>query len=162
MDEYDPTIEDSYRKQVMVDDETCLLDVLDTAGQEDFRDMRDSYMRTGQGFLLAYSITSMSSFDELQSFQQQICSVKDTDKVPIVVVGNKSDMENDRQVTQAEGADLAKSFGAPFFETSARLRLNVEEAFFELVREVRRSMGIVPGVKPKPRKSNKLSSCSLI
>jgi GTPase KRas protein len=72
LDEYDPTIEDSYRKQVVVDAETCLLDILDTAGQEEYSAMRDQYMRTGQGFLLVYSITSRSSFDEVNNFKDQI------------------------------------------------------------------------------------------
>jgi GTPase KRas len=55
--EYDPTIEDSYRKQSVIDDEVALLDVLDTAGQEEYSAMREQYMRTGEGFLLVYSIT---------------------------------------------------------------------------------------------------------
>jgi GTPase KRas protein len=58
LDEYDPTIEDSYRKQVMIDDETALLDILDTAGQEEFSSMQDQWMRDGQGFLLVYNIVA--------------------------------------------------------------------------------------------------------
>merc|ERR1712008_124026 len=77
IDEYDPTIEDSYRKQVTIDDETCLLDILDTAGQEEYSAMRDQYMRTGQGFLCVYSITSKGSFEEIASFREQILRVKD-------------------------------------------------------------------------------------
>lgn len=138
VDEYDPTIEDSYRKQVTIDDETCLLDILDTAGQEEYSAMRDQYMRTGQGFLCVYSITSRSSFDEIASFREQILRVKDADKVPLVIVGNKCDLDHERQVTIVEGRDLAKSFGAPFMETSAKTRVNVEESFYELVREIRR------------------------
>ena len=69
VDEYDPTIEDSYRKQVTIDNETCLLDILDTAGQEEYSAMRDQYMRTGQGFLCTYAITSRSSFDEITAFR---------------------------------------------------------------------------------------------
>merc|ERR1712137_506246 len=123
IDEYDPTIEDSYRKQVTIDDETCLLDILDTAGQE---------------FLCTYAITSRSSFDEITSFREQILRVKDEDKVPMVLVGNKCDLEEERQVTAVEGQDLAKSFGCPIYETSAKARINVEEAFYELVREIRK------------------------
>jgi GTPase KRas protein len=137
VDEYDPTIEDSYRKQVVIDDETCLLDILDTAGQEEYSAMRDQYMRTGEGFLCVYSITSRGSFDEISSFREQILRVKDKDQVPMIIVGNKCDLESERQVTQSEGRDLAKSFNSPFMETSAKTRVNVEEAFFELVRLIR-------------------------
>lgn len=76
MDEYDPTIEDSYRKNCIIDGEPALLDVLDTAGQEEYSAMREQYMRTGEGFLLVYSVTSRSSFEELTTFYQQIPELK--------------------------------------------------------------------------------------
>merc|ERR1711957_902717 len=132
IDEYDPTIEDSYRKQVTIDDETCLLDILDTAGQEEYSAMRDQYMRTGQGFLCVYSITSKGSFEEIASFREQILRVKDADKVPMVIVGNKLDLDAERVVSQQEGKELAASFGCPWMETSAKARIRVEDAFYEL------------------------------
>ena len=61
VDEYDPTIEDSYRKQVTIDEETCLLDILDTAGQEEYSVMRDGWFRNGDCFLLVFSATSRRS-----------------------------------------------------------------------------------------------------
>ena len=90
---------DSYRKQCIVDEEVALLDVLDTAGQEEYSAMREQYMRTGEGFLLAYSITSRESFEEIRTFQQQILRVKDKDIFPMVVVGNKLDLANERKVS---------------------------------------------------------------
>jgi GTPase KRas protein len=158
VDEYDPTIEgikwstaspnakiadlflpaDSYRKQCVIDDEVALLDVLDTAGQEEYSAMREQYMRTGEGFLLVYSITSRQSFEEIMTFQQQILRVKDKDYFPIIVVGNKCDLEGERQVSRQEGESLARSFGCRFIETSAKSRINVDNAFYDLVREIRR------------------------
>ncbi|KAI7861413.1 ras-like protein 1 [Spinellus fusiger] len=138
VDEYDPTIEDSYRKQCVIDGETALLDVLDTAGQEEYSAMREQYMRNGEGFLLVYSITSRMSFEEIETFYQQICRVKDRDYFPMVLVANKSDLESDRQVSTSEGRDLAKKFGSQFIETSAKQRDNVDEAFFEVVKDIRR------------------------
>ncbi|KAG5419092.1 RAS1 [Candida metapsilosis] len=139
VDEYDPTIEDSYRKQCTIDGEQVLLDVLDTAGQEEYSAMREQYMRTGEGFLLVYSINSKNSLEELQTFYEQILRVKDSDQVPVLVVGNKCDLEMERQVSYEEGQALANSFNCPFLETSAKLRINVEEAFFDLVKYVRSS-----------------------
>jgi len=143
MEEYDPTIEDSYRKQVAIDDKpACLLDILDTAGQEEYSAMRDHYMRSGEGFLIVFSVTSQESFAEAGAFRDRILRVKEDDmigdRVPIVLVGNKIDLVNERRVTTQQGAELAASWGCPYIETSAKTRTNVDEAFFELVREIRR------------------------
>ena len=72
MDEYEPTIEDSYRKQAMVDGESCVLDILDTAGQEEYSAMRPQYMRTGQGFLCVFAVDSQKSFEEIDALRQQV------------------------------------------------------------------------------------------
>ncbi|KAI7849513.1 ras-like protein 3 [Circinella umbellata] len=138
VDEYDPTIEDSYRKQCVIDSETALLDVLDTAGQEEYCAMREQYMRNGEGFILVYSITSRLSFDEISIFYEQIRRVKDQDLFPVVLVGNKCDLETDRQVSSQEGKDLARAFGCPFAETSAKQRIRVDDTFYDAVREIRR------------------------
>jgi len=137
VEEYDPTIEDSYRKQLTVDEECVVLDILDTAGQEDYSAMREEYMRSGQGFMLVYSIVERSTFNEIISWREQILRVKDKDRVPMVLVGNKCDLADKRQVSKAEGEDLARNFKVPFFETSAKQRISVDEAFTELVREIR-------------------------
>jgi len=103
--------------------------------------MRDQYMRSGQGFLCVYSITSRTSYEEITAFREQILRVKDADKVPMVIVGNKSDLEEERQVSQAEGKDLAAAFGCPWMETSAKARIRCEDCFYELVREIRKTSG---------------------
>eukprot|EP01105_Mastigella_eilhardi_P025021 TRINITY_DN6657_c0_g1_i2.p1 TRINITY_DN6657_c0_g1~~TRINITY_DN6657_c0_g1_i2.p1 ORF type:complete len:120 (-),score=34.43 TRINITY_DN6657_c0_g1_i2:21-380(-) len=101
--------------------------------------MRDQYYHHGQGFLLVYSITSRTSFDEISGFREGILRAKDADKVPIVLCATKCDLEAERRVSRVEGSDLARSWGCPFLETSARTRTNVDESFFELVREIRRA-----------------------
>ncbi|SMN18945.1 similar to Saccharomyces cerevisiae YOR101W RAS1 GTPase involved in G-protein signaling in the adenylate cyclase activating pathway, plays a role in cell proliferation [Maudiozyma saulgeensis] len=141
VDEYDPTIEDSYRKQVVIDEKVTILDILDTAGQEEYSAMREQYMRTGEGFLLVYSVTSRTSFEELMTYYQQIQRVKDADYIPVVVVGNKSDLEDERQVSYEDGSYLAKQMNAPFLETSAKQAIHVEDAFYTLVRLVRDNGG---------------------
>lgn len=74
--------------------------------------MREQYMRTGEGFLLVYSITSKQSFEEITLFQQQILRVKDKDYFPMVVVGNKCDLESEREVSQ-QGMHMLVTFNNP-------------------------------------------------
>lgn len=145
LDEYDPTIEDSYRKQVMIDDETALLDILDTAGQEEFSSMQDQWMRDGRGFLLVYNITSRATFDEVSILYGKILRTKDADKVPCVLVGNKCDLKDQRQVEYSEGLELSKKWGCAFYETSAKIKLNNETCFYELVKEIRRQNAMAEG-----------------
>ncbi len=93
-----------------------------------------------QGFLLLYSITSRSSFEEVKGLREQIIQSRGKD-IPVVLVGHQLDLEDKRQVATAEGKELAKTLGCSFFEASAKCRINVEEAFFQLVREVKQPLG---------------------
>eukprot|EP01084_Bolivina_argentea_P007726 14507_1 len=95
LDEYDPTIEDSYRKSVQIDGSPALLDILDTAGQEEFSSMQDTWIREGSGFLLVYSITSKHTFEQIDELRDKILRTKDVDDsndIPIVIAGNKCDL----------------------------------------------------------------------
>jgi len=161
LDEYDPTIEDSYRKQVMIDEETALLDILDTAGQEEFNSMQDQWMRDGKGFLLVYNITSRPTFDEVSTLYDKILRTKDSESVPIVLVGNKCDLESERAIDASEGQELAKKWGCAFFETSARLKVNNETCFFQLVREIRKQAK-ESSAKEDKSKSKKKSKCVIL
>lgn len=155
VERYDPTIEDSYRKQVEVDGKQCVLEILDTAGTEQFAAMRDLYMKNGMGFLLVYSITSQATFVDLQEIREQILRVKDTDEVPMVLVGNKCDLEADRVVGREQGQSLARSWGnCTFMETSAKAKINVSEAFTDLVRQIN---NVIP--PPQVHKRNEDTSC---
>jgi len=136
--DYDPTIEDAYQKQCVIDDQVARLDILDTAGQEEFSAMREQYMRTGEGFLLIYSVADKSSFDEIFKFHKQILRVKDRDEFPMILVANKADLETNRQVSNEEGQELARQLHIPYIEASAKVRMNVDQAFHELVRVVRK------------------------
>lgn len=165
LDEYDPTIEDSYRKQVMIDDETALLDILDTAGQEEFNSMQDQWMRDGKGFLLVYNITSRPTFEEVSSLYDKILRTKDSETVPIVLVGNKCDLSNERQVDTSEGEALASKWSCKFYETSARSKINNEICFFELVREIRKqnkAEQTSQGSGGKAGKEKKKSKCTIL
>ncbi|KAL8946167.1 MAG: hypothetical protein Q9222_007405 [Ikaeria aurantiellina] len=151
---YDPTIEDSYRKQVVIDGQSCMLEVLDTAGQEEYTALRDQWIRDGEGFVLVYSITSRASFSRIRKFHSQIQRVKDSSsagsptasylsspvtpapgsgQAPVMLVGNKSDRVTEREVSTQEGSALAKEMGCDFVEASAKNCINVEKAFYEAV-----------------------------
>eukprot|EP00744_Colponema_vietnamica_P027556 GILI01041398.1.p1 GENE.GILI01041398.1~~GILI01041398.1.p1 ORF type:complete len:188 (+),score=52.98 GILI01041398.1:75-638(+) len=159
VDECDPPIEDSYRSQYEVDGESVVLDLLDTAGQEEYSAMRDNYMRTGGGFMIVFAITSKASFDEVPSFRNQILRVKDATEIPIVLVGNKCDLESDRQVKKEDAQALAQSFNISYIEASAKTGHAVKDCFFHLVREVKR----LPKVMAPPlRRKQKKGGCQVL
>ncbi|KAH3760663.1 Ras GTPase [Pelomyxa schiedti] len=149
VEKYDPTIEDSYRKQIEVDGQACMLEILDTAGTEQFTAMRDLYMKNGHGFVLVYSIISISTFRDLPDMHDQILRVKDAATVPLVLVGNKCDLTEQRVVTSEDGQGLATKWGgAIFLEASARMKINIERIFMELIRQIN---VMNPRTKPKPK-----------
>jgi GTPase KRas protein len=155
--EYDPTIEDSHRKQVCVDGEVCMLDILDTAGQEEYESMQDQWFRAGEGFLCIYSIASKRSFQDISRLRDKILRIKDSKNEPLVLVGNKCDLPpEEREVTLEEGKELAARWGCPFFESSAKNHINIDESFEQLVREIRKfRKERVPAGRPKPTGSGK-------
>lgn len=133
---YDPTIEDNYRRTWSVDGEMYLIDVLDTAGQDDFTVLRDSYMRTSEAFILVYDITNADSFAEIQKIYNHLCMARDSTNVPLLIIGNKCDLSNQRQVKTAEAQQWAHSINARFLEASAKLRYNIDESFTQIVQEI--------------------------
>lgn len=138
---WDPTIEDSYQKQIKVDKDIVMLDILDTAGQEEYKALRDEYMRSADGFLVVYDVANKKTFGELAEFRKQIQRAKDTPFPCMVIVGNKCDLPpEDRQVTEADAQDLSKEWKIPYLEASAKLRKNVDESFEEVVKMMIRSM----------------------
>ncbi|KAH8923107.1 small G-protein Ras2 [Atractiella rhizophila] len=147
---YDPTIEDSYRKPAVIDGQPCLLEILDTAGQEEYTALRDQWIREGEGFMLVYSITSRATFERIDLFRRQISRVKDNETVPVILVGNKSDRASEREVGREEGMMLARQFGCEFIETSAKTRTNLETAYYNVVRRIRVSRGGQAGAQQKP------------
>ena len=154
VDKYDPTIEDSYRKQTEIDGQQCLLEILDTAGTEQFTAMRDLYMKNGQGFILVYSITAMATFNDLSDIREQICRVKDAETVPMVLTGNKCDLEDDRIVEASQGTARAQEWSCTFMECSAKTRYNIDAIFEDVVNQINLS-------EPAP-KAKKKGGCSLL
>jgi len=168
-DYYDCGIEDVLRKQATIDEEICMIDITDTAGQEEFACLREHEIRRGEGFLLVYSIAERryGFHDEIERIYEQIERFKECEegeRTPIVLVGNKLDLEDQREISKGEGIELAEKIGlkeeeGEFFETSAKKGVNVEEAFFSLVRLIRTAR--LPALPCKPVKTppNRCTLC---
>ncbi|PAV56371.1 hypothetical protein WR25_15483 [Diploscapter pachys] len=169
VEEYEPTKADSYRKKVVLDGEECSIDILDTAGQEDYSAIRDNYYRSGEGFICVFSILDMESFDATNEFREQILRVKNSDSsIPIVLVGNKADMRDERVVPIELAKQRAEQWGVQYVETSAKRRENVDKVFYDLMRDIKRrkvgtlhpeQIGDAAQIK---RKKNKKSKCAIL
>ena len=133
---YDPTIEDSYRTTININNKDIILNIIDTAGQEEFYALRDQYMRSGDGYIIVFSITSVTSFLEVNAIKEQLNMVLDVDNntlIPIILVGNKCDLEEYRQVQSSDAQRLAEEWKVKYFETSAKNKININRIFEELV-----------------------------
>ncbi|XP_071978134.1 ras-related protein M-Ras isoform X1 [Engystomops pustulosus] len=151
--DYDPTIEDSYLKHTEIDGQWAILDVLDTAGQEEFSAMREQYMRTGDGFLIVYSVTDKASFEHVDRFHQLILRVKDRESFPMILVANKVDLMHLRKISSEQGKEMAVKHNIPYIETSAKdPPQNVDKAFHDLVRVIRQQ---IPEKNQRRKKNTK-------
>jgi len=137
IEKYDPTIEESYQATVDIDGKALQVEILDTAGQDEYTPLRETFMHTGDGFMLVYSITDDQTLEELRSIREQILRVHRNKKIPMVVIGNKVDMaKKDRAVSKEEGKALAEEFGAKFLEVSAKENSKVKDSFEQLIKTV--------------------------
>jgi GTPase SAR1 family protein len=97
------------------------------------------YYRSGDCFIIMYAINSRTTFDEADMIREQLLRCRDVDWFPCVLIGNKVDLADDREVAEDEGVELAARWECPFFETSAKTRVNIEESLFELLRHTPRN-----------------------
>jgi len=164
VEDYEPTKADSYRKKVVLDGEEVQIDILDTAGQEDYAAIRDNYFRSGEGFLCVFSITEDESFQATQEFREQILRVKGDETIPFILVGNKSDLTDRRAVTLANARAQAEEWKVPYVETSAKTRENVDKVFFDLMREIRARKMDTEGNKKegKDKSTRKKLKCTIL
>lgn len=115
-------------RMVSIDGKNVKLQVWDTAGQESFRSITRSYYRGACGALLVYDVTRRETFSHLQTWLEDAKANSNT-AITIMLIGNKCDLENKRQVTKEEGEQFAKAHGLVFMETSAKTAQNVDDAF---------------------------------
>ncbi|KAG6878071.1 hypothetical protein C0992_008650 [Termitomyces sp. T32_za158] len=135
VENYDPTIEEEYRRTITVDGQLSSLEVLDTAGAEQFTSLNEVYIKSGRGFVLVFRLTSLREVDNLR---KQIYRIKGEDRdVPIVVVGTKLDLVSEREVQRTTISSLASRWALPFYETSAKKNWHITDVFEDLVRQMR-------------------------
>ena len=127
---------ESYVYQTQLHGYDVKMKIWDTAGQERFKSMSVNVIKNVEGLILTYSIASRESFQNLESWLKQLNDADDLSKKPIIIVGNKSDLEASREVSKAEGKQFANNHGYHFFETSAKTAENVKEAFDDIFEQL--------------------------
>ncbi len=128
---------------------TVKLQIWDTAGQERFKTITSSYYKGAHGIILVYDITDKASFKDLENWLYEVESHAD-DNVVQLVVGNKKDLENERQVSTQEGQEYADSLGFKFLETSAKESVNVDQAFITMTKEIKKRAKVIDDSDQQP------------
>jgi len=133
------------------DGKTIKLQIWDTAGQERFRTITSSYYRGAHGIIVVYDVTDQDSFDNVKQWLQEIERYA-SENVKKLLVGNKSDLTQKKQVDYTTAKEYADQLAIPFLETSAKANTNVEQAFITMASEIKNSMPagqVSPGSGPK-------------
>eukprot|EP01099_Mayorella_cantabrigiensis_P003165 TRINITY_DN2466_c0_g1_i1.p1 TRINITY_DN2466_c0_g1~~TRINITY_DN2466_c0_g1_i1.p1 ORF type:complete len:185 (-),score=33.16 TRINITY_DN2466_c0_g1_i1:43-597(-) len=144
----DPTVDDLYRKTVEFQGIQCIGDILDSTTSVSAAIMKRLYFKTYDGFILLYSITDQESLKVVEELYQEIVQVREVGTFPLVVVGNKSDLEVERRVTTAAGKSVAERCGnCSFTECSAKSQKSVDEVFYDLAQQIMRERSLKQGSK---------------
>ncbi|PVG01522.1 P-loop containing nucleoside triphosphate hydrolase protein, partial [Serendipita vermifera] len=134
---YDSIIEDSYCKKCKLEGEDVIMDVLDTTYEIEYLSAPRIIARICEGFLFAYSINDRESFEGMKTWANTLLRLRG-ESAPVMVVGTKCDQELDREVTAQEGHEFATKLHGLHIETSAKLDVNVEAAFMDLAKLIKK------------------------
>ncbi|KAI8320798.1 ferrous iron transporter B, partial [Martensiomyces pterosporus] len=129
LETYYPTIEAEYEKTIKVNGTLYTLEIVDTAGQDEFSLLDSRYAVNVDVYVVAFSVATRKSFEMARVIHDKILDLTGTEKVPMILAGNKIDLEDERQVSREEALALAKEFGCPYIETSAKKNQNINEIF---------------------------------
>ena len=127
---------EAYNYKTEINGNELKIKIWDTAGQERFKSMSVSVIKTVEGLILVYSIASKQSFNNLGGWLKQLNDVDDLSKKPIVIIGNKADLEAQRMVSYEEGEEFANQHGYHFYETSAKTEQNLQKAFDDIFQQL--------------------------
>lgn len=141
VDSYDPTIENTFQKNVRVQGKEYTLQLIDTAGQDEYSIFPSSYSMNIDGYVLVYSVNSQKSFDVVKIIHEKLLDQAGKTHVPMVLVGNKTDLRMERVISKEEGKRVADSWTAAFWEASAKENQFVPELFQSLIVEIEKSEG---------------------
>ena len=137
--------------------ERLKLTIWDTAGQERFRSLTSSYYRGAHGVILVYDVTRRETFDDLrETWLKELKVYADMDELVLMIVGNKIDLEEERQVSTEEGLAFARDYSALFMESSAKTRAGIKAIFEELTKKVLHAQGSANKARPAERKTVKI------
>lgn len=126
-------------RTIEVDGRKIKLQVWDTAGQERFKTITTAYYRGAMGIMLVYDVSNLKSFENISNWIRNI-EMHATQDVELMILGNKCDIADKRQITKEKGEQLALQHSIKFLETSAKANINIEEAFFTLARDIKLKM----------------------
>ena len=132
--EHDPTIEDRYKTTIQINNEEVTIELLDTAGEDGYQNMVDMWINNGDAFFLVFAINDEESFSILEKKREKIIKMKGKN-IPVVLIGNKNDLNNEREIQFKDAKNLAKKWGIDYIETSAKNNFNCREALELIVRK---------------------------
>ncbi|KZZ89903.1 Seryl-tRNA synthetase, class IIa [Moelleriella libera RCEF 2490] len=148
VDSYYPTIENTFSKTIRYKGQDFATEIVDTAGQDEYSILNSKHFIGIHGYMLVYSVSSLPSFEMIQVIREKILNHLGSESVPIVIVGNKSDLRPEqRQVSSEEGKRLSDKFQCGWTEASARYNENVGRAFELLITQIEKSQN--PGEAPE-------------
>ena len=152
-DDYEITLRGNDKTSIQINGKEYTAEILDTEGEEDYQNFLDMWIAFGEGFLLVFAINDEESFEVLKSKYEKVKKGKHNTNVPIILVGNKEDLKNERKITYEAAKQLADEWGVEYIGTSAKTGFNCNESFDKLARKI---LEIKISVKP-----DKKSKCKI-
>jgi len=147
VDSYDPTIENTFTKTVKIRGVEYELELVDTAGQDEYSLLPQSYVMNIDGYILVYSVTSVKSLEVVKVIYEKLLDMTGKKQIPLILVGNKTDLRMERVVSPEEGRRCADEWKAMFVEASAKENQKVSDIFQKVITEIEKLEGNLPEEK---------------